>query len=415
MENQICTGYSSNIYCSSIIYFKQKVTYRARKLEKGEYEMWDNFVSKQALGNIHQTGKWGLFQSQKGNDKNNEWKFWIFAVFEQKIQRGDRLDDSHNEQKIVAGALVLERKMGLGKKWHYIAKGPVFADEIMAAGDSETAFVDKSVKLKRIWEILQLELDQNARQNGAVYIRVESDLVRQENSKQSFGDGLEWKGWRKAHAHYQPENTVMVDLTRDDEKILAEMKPKGRYNIKLAEKKGVSIKVFDAASGNLEWAVAQYSKILAETTDRDGFSGHDKKYYLDMIKTLGEKNCSLYLAEYQGEIIAGLIVTFYNQLAIYYFGASANKHRNVMAPYLLQWEAMREAKRRGMKWYDFLGVAPAIDQNGKVDNKHPWAGVTEFKLKFGGQRVDFLPAKEKIYKPFWYWLMLIRKKIRISL
>jgi len=126
-----------------------------------------------------------------------------------------------------------------------------------------------------------------------------------------------------------------------------------------------------------------------------------------MLEELGPERCKLYLAEFEGEIIAGIIVTFFGDMAIYYFGASGNAHRNVMAPYLLQWVAMRFAKARGIKWYDFLGIAP-LDENGEVDEKHAWAGVTEFKRKFGGVTVNYLPARELVYD--WPMFLALRLK-----
>ncbi|MCC7432274.1 peptidoglycan bridge formation glycyltransferase FemA/FemB family protein [Candidatus Peregrinibacteria bacterium] len=406
MENQICTDYLSNIYCSSTTYFKLKVTYRARKLKVNEYQKWDAFVAGQRLGNVHQTSKWGDFQRLKEEAKqvDNGWDFWIFAVFKEKIRRGDSEKAQMEAETLIGGALVMRRKMGYGKNWHYIAKGPIFADDL--SGNSiNDAFL-----------ALMESIDENARSDSAVFLRVESDFVKKGPEDCGVRLELNWKEFRKAHAHYQPENTVMVDLAGSEEQILAKMKPKGRYNIKVAQKKGVVVSKFDAESEKLEWAVGQYAQILTETTTRDGFAAHGKDYYLNMIGGLGPEQCQLYLAEYEEEVIAGLIVTFYRDLAIYYFGASSNKHRNVMAPYLLQWEAMKEARSRGVRWYDFLGVAPEIapgnGDEGGYDSKHEWAGVTEFKLKFGGARVDFLPAMEKVYKPFWYWAMVLRKKLK---
>lgn len=406
MENQICTGYLSNIYCSSTTYFKLKVTYKARKLRADEYQKWDTFVTEQRLGNVHQTSKWGDFQRLKEGDDQvgNGWDFWIFAVFKEKIRRGDSEKPQIDAETLLGGAMVMRRKMGYGKNWHYIAKGPVFSDNL-----SENAINDGFLVLMEI-------IDENARNDSAVFLRVESDFVKRGPADYGVRLELDWGGFRKAHAHYQPENTVIVDLAGTEEHVLAKMKPKGRYNIKVAQKKGVVVSKFDAESERLEGAVGQYAQILIETTTRDGFAGHSKEYYLNMIRRLGPEHCQIYLAEYEGEVIAGLIVTFYRELAIYYFGASSNKHRNVMAPYLLQWEAMKEARKRGLRWYDFLGVAPEIapgnGNEGSYDSKHEWAGVTEFKLKFGGARVDFLPAMEKVYKPFWYWVMVLRKKLR---
>ena len=153
--------------------------------------------------------------------------------------------------------------------------------------------------------------------------------------------------------------------------------------------------------------VDAFYKILQETTKRDKFVGHKKEFYQKMLDDLSKKDMAkLYEAEYEGETIAGILVTFYKDTATYYYGASSNRFRNVMAPYLLQWHAMQEAKKRGMKYYDFLGISPPDEKN------HPWKGVTAFKTKFGGEIVEFVRAREYLFKPFLYWLMVVLKKIR---
>jgi len=196
-------------------------------------------------------------------------------------------------------------------------------------------------------------------------------------------------------------------LNADEADILAQMKQKGRYNIKLAEKKGVLIREADPKAKAFNKDIDDFYQLLRQTTERDAFSGHDKEYYHNMVNTLGASGkAKLYLAEYEKEVIAGMIATHFKDVATYYYGASGNKHRNVMAPYLLQWHAMREAKKAGFHFYDFLGIAPAGFK------KHAWAGVTEFKNKFGGEEVAFEPAKEYAFKPFLYWLYRLYKALR---
>lgn len=329
---------------------------------------------------IHQLSSWGEFQASKGE----EWNFWIVGLF---------FDD-----KIVGGALVLRRSLPFGKSWVYIPKGPLLEYE------SENAA--KAVR------ILLEEIRKLGKREKTVFLRLEPGLIQ--NGPQSFGVhvSFNWNsfGFRPAHAHYQPEHTLIVDLKPSEADILAQMKSKGRYNIKLAEKKGVKV-LLAGVDITKDKAVTEFHHLLRETTERDGFSGHPKKYYTDMLEILGDDLVRLYLAEFEGKIIAGIVVTFYKDLAIYYFGASSSEYRNVMAPYLLQWEAMEEAKRRGVRWYDFLGTAPLVgsDAGFEYDVKHSWAGVTGFKLKFGGEKVDFYPGMELVLNRFFYWLMRARK------
>lgn len=359
-------------------------------LEESELAAWDEFVAagsrSDGLGSVHQTSRWGRFQA---GGKQDGWKWWIVGVFD--------------EGRLVGGGLVLKRLMAMGKCWLYVPKGPIFDYKDTAVG------VVVEVWLKCLADL--------GKREKAVYLRVEPGFVERGPAEFGLHLGYEWQNWgfERAHAHYQPENTIVVDLEADEEQILAKMKAKGRYNIKLAEKKGVEILVAGDDSISLEQGVKEFHKLLTETTSRDGFSGHAEKYYLEMLKTLGAEQARLYLARFEGEIIAGVLVTFFGDLAIYYFGASGNKHRNVMAPYLLQWEAMKEAKARGCRWYDFLGTAPLLEvTNGDFgyDPKHAWAGVTEFKLKFGGEKVDFYAGAELVYDKMLYLMMRLRKKMR---
>ncbi len=350
-----------------------------------EWVEWNNFVENNPLGSIHQISLWGQFQS---NSIYRD-KFWIIAVFE--------------NGKIIGGSLVIRQKLPFGKCWFYLPRGPL---------------VDlKTEKSQSILNKLFIKLKLLAKQEKTVWIRIDPEISMKKKfpgiiAKEEIK--INWKklGFKNAHAHYQPENTVMLDLTMNEQEILAQMKPKGRYNIKVAERNNVIIHNMN----NLKQDSENFYKILKETTVRDKFNGHELKYYQDMLKILGPEHIQLYLAEYvkmgeQPQIIAGIIVTFFKDLAIYYFGASSNQYRNVMAPYLLQWTAIKEARERGLKRYDFLGVAPE-----NSDANHPWAGVTGFKLKFGGKRVDFYPAQEMVVAPIWMWLigmvkMLFRMRI----
>jgi len=259
----------------------------------------------------------------------------------------------------IDSVIVQKMPLPLGKCWLYVNRGKI------------------------------INLDELARKQKAVFARFEHPYQKSQNHK--FDKTL-----KNAHAHYQPDTTLVIDLTKSKDEILAQMKQKGRYNIKLAQKKEVQIRE--------EKNAAEFYKILKQTTQRDKFKGHGPNFYQKMIDMV--EGSKLYIAEYQGETIAGLIATFYKDTATYYYGASSNKHRNVMAPYLLQWHAIKEAKAQGCKYYDFLGIAPEGAKN------HPWKGVTEFKRKFGGEVVQYDHAKERIYQPFWYWVMRLVKKLR---
>lgn len=280
-------------------------------------------------------------------------------------------------------ALLIKQQLPMGKCWLWCARGPIMDD-----------YTDQTA-----WHNFLKETRSIALLNQAIFLRVEPPV-------QVNGDLVWPQEFKLAHGHYLPEHTLIVDLRIAEEQILAQMKPKGRYNIKLAQKKGVQV----YKSENITHDSKVFYQILTETTQRDGFAPHNQSYYQKMLEILQPQGLAeLFLAEYEGKIIGGLIATFYQNTATYYFGASSNEYRNVMAPYLLQWEAMLEGKKRGCEYYDFLGIAPD-----EKDPKHPWAGITEFKRKFGGEMIAFHQAREYVFQPMWYQGMKLYKKIKRS-
>lgn len=312
---------------------------------------------------IEQSKEWGEFQ-QNIPGRGKSW-----------------LINFANSRGNLDSALLIKQKLPFGKCWLWCPRGPILENY-----EDETA-----------WHTFVREAQIIAYQEKALFLRVEPPVLSNE--------AIKWpNGFKKAHDHYLPEHTQIIDLTQTEERILTQMKPKGRYNIRLAEKKGIKIKKSHDLNEDLE----HFYRILKETTTRDGFSGHNFEYYQNMLKSLSNGNLvELFLAEYENEFIGGIIVTFYQGRATYYFGASSNQHRNLMAPYLLQWEAIKEAKRRQCTVYDLLGIAPSGSKK-----SHPWYGITEFKNKFGGQEISYHSAKEYIFKPIWFKAMKLYKRLR---
>jgi lipid II:glycine glycyltransferase (peptidoglycan interpeptide bridge formation enzyme) len=187
------------------------------------------------------------------------------------------------------------------------------------------------------------------------------------------------KKFSRAAADVQPPDTVLVDLTKPEEELLAAMKNKWRYNIGLAEKKGVAVRQADKA--HIQQELECYYRLYRETAARDGISIHGPDYYrtlFELAEQNGGADVRLYLASHEGEDIAGIVTLFRKDEGVYLYGASANHKRNLMAPYALQWEAMRDAKASGCLFYDMFGIPPGEDPD------HPMAGLYRFKTGFGG-------------------------------
>lgn len=204
---------------------------------------------------------------------------------------------------------------------------------------------------------------------------------------------------RLAPDNIQPPDTVLVDLSAPVEEILSRMKSKWRYNIRLAEKKGVEVRRCGAE------AIDVFYSLYETTSRRDGIAIHHKGYYQDLLRrsavganlendTNGGATSSLetslhevparvdlYVASYRDEPLAAIITLFSGREAVYLYGASSNSHRNLMPAYLLQWRAMQDARAAGCMVYDLYGIPPTDDP------EHPMHGLYRFKTGFGGQNV----------------------------
>ncbi|MDR2177618.1 MAG: peptidoglycan bridge formation glycyltransferase FemA/FemB family protein [Treponema sp.] len=194
----------------------------------------------------------------------------------------------------------------------------------------------------------------------------------------------------KAPSNVQAPDTVLIDLAPPPEKILAAMKAKWRYNTGLAEKRGVTVHRFFAAghpAAELEQALALFYGLLRETAARDGIAIHGFEYYRGLFAHAAEYPSSLgtprpdvrlYLAMYEGQTLAGIVTLFRGSEGVYLYGASSSQYRNLMAPYALQWTAIRDARESGCGHYDLFGIPPSPDP------VHPMAGLYRFKTGFTG-------------------------------
>lgn len=200
-----------------------------------------------------------------------------------------------------------------------------------------------------------------------------------------------------------PKATRVLDVSKSEEEILGQMKSKTRYNIRLSAKKGVKVRI---SNDPKDFDV--FYELLLSTAGKDkGYAPHEKKYYQKMLEILGPKNIAkLFIAEFKGKPLAGILVSFYGGVATYLHGGSSEEHRELMAPYLCQWEAIKYARENGQKIYDFWGVAETDDPN------DPWAGITRFKEGFGGEKVIFAGTYDLVLNKFWYNILTIAAKIK---
>ena len=317
---------------------------------------WDQFISKHPDGHFLQSWGWGELKAGAG------WHPLRFALW----------DDQEN---MVAGAQVLCRTvphMPLRAGFlAYIPKGPVI-DWLQP----------------ELCQVFFTQLHMQLRRRGAIALRMEPPLLVEIATNDSLMKGLEQTIFYPT-TPVQPARTILLDLTLDETALLAQMKEKWRYNVRLAERKGVRVRVAQTIDDVKAWYA-----LLQTTSKRDDFGVHTLDYYMRAWEIFSARQqARLFLAEHDGQLLAGIFVSCYAQQGIYLYGASSNEQRNLMPNYLLQWEAIRWAKREGAAHYDFWGI-PATEQKDEA-----MAGVYRFKRGWGGKVVRFVGCYEHVYHP----------------
>ncbi|MFA6097956.1 MAG: peptidoglycan bridge formation glycyltransferase FemA/FemB family protein [Patescibacteria group bacterium] len=328
----------------------------------------NTFIGSQTRAQFLQSWGWGEFQVGLGR------QIWRLGVLE--------------NEKIIGSALIVRQPLPFGKCYLYCPRGPVVDGQLP---------VDKHLA---VLKTLASDIVGRAARSGAMFVKLEPPLVK--IHRRAFDDLLREFNYREA-GFVQPRDSWYLDLSKSEEELIQAMHQKTRYNIRLAEKKDVHVRVSNNPKDfEIFW---QLNKM---TSERDQFQTHSQDYYQKMLETLLPAGFQkIFIAEYEGKSIAANIVVFYGDTATYLHGASADEYRNVMAPHLLQWRQIQEAKKLGLRYYDFWGVAP----EGSIKEK-AWAGITRFKKGFGGTGVSYLGAFDLILNKFWYKLYKIGQKIK---
>ena len=245
-------------------------------------------------------------------------------------------------------------------------------------------------------EKLLPELDRVCAEQGAFMLKVEPD----QPWDAARAVALRAAGLRQSPQTIQPASTIVIDLEPDEDEILARMKQKTRYNIRLAGRKGVMVRAWDD--------LPSFARMMDETAARDEFGAHSLTYYQKAYELFhARSSCELLVAEFEGQALAALMVFARGERAWYFYGASRDAHREKMPTYLLQWEAMRWAKARGCRLYDLWGIPDkdeAVLERDFQDRSDGLWGVYRFKRGFGGQVVRSLGAWDRVYRPLRYAL-----------
>ncbi len=216
-------------------------------------------------------------------------------------------------------------------------------------------------------------------------------------------DMLKTLGFRDAPMHnMDAEICWVLDITTSEETLLSDMRKSHRYLIKKSQKEHIEIVKMDEVNKD----ALSFLEIYNSLASHRGFVAH--KGLVEELEILGaDKEAVLFLAKYEGKVIGGALIDFAGNMAIYHHGASDDTYRNLSVSYLLQWEAIQEAKKRGKKIYNFWGIAS------NESKKHPWAGLTMFKTGFGGEKREFMHAQDLPLSPWYIKTYLIETLTRI--
>lgn len=234
---------------------------------------------------------------------------------------------------------------------------------------------------------------------GTVFLRIEPTEITEKEIKLNNLKLVTKNSLLSGQA--SPKATRALDITKTEEEILAQMKPKTRYNIRLAEKKGVQVKMLDSDD-------LLYEMLTATAKKSGDYHPHEKPYYTKLIKDLSRNGAAhVFVAQdKEGDFLAAILVSFFNGTATYLHGGQNDLKKNLMAPYLCQWVAIEKAKELGCSYYDFWGVAESEDPN------DPWSGISRFKEGFGGEKIIFPGSFDYVINPFWYNLLTTAARIK---
>ena len=297
---------------------------------------WNRLAAGHRDANLLQSGAWGDLKARYG------WRTVRLAVGDGSVSRG--------------GVQVLTRTrrippLGPSVGLAYVPRGP------LAESDADA-------------EVLIEASINEARRHGASLLRIEP-------IRNVHATILAAMGFKKTMAFVQIPRTAVVDLAADDTELLGSFKPKMRYNVRLAARRGVEVERDSGQAG-----FDAFYEMTTATAARQGFAVHAPSYYRDVAQTFGD-DAALFIARYEGRALAALMAVAFGPEAVYLYGASSDAERGRMAPHAVQWAAMQWAREHGCQRYDLWGMA---DPN---DPDDPMAGVHRFKLGFNPRLVEY--------------------------
>ncbi|MEK7187950.1 MAG: peptidoglycan bridge formation glycyltransferase FemA/FemB family protein [Patescibacteria group bacterium] len=327
---------------------------------------WEHFLAEASPHSFLHSWNWGEVQEKLGT----------------KVIRLGLYED----QSLIAVALILLIKARRGS-FLFCPHGPV---------------VENKENIKPVLTTLLPELEKRGKELGCVFIRV-SPLFKKNSEYEAIFREL---GFRNAPVHLMhPELAWILNIDESEEAILKNMRKTTRYLVRRGEKEGVKIRI-----GETKEDLENFLKVYRTTVDRQNFTPFKGDFFKTELEVFKKDNqVKLFLAEYDGKVITAAMIVFYGQSAFYHHGASDQTYSHIPGAYLLQWQVIREAKARGLQFYNFWGIVPPEEK------KHPWAGLSLFKTGFGGYSEVYLHAQDYLLsQKYWlvYFIETLRRKKR---
>ncbi len=331
---------------------------------------WNDFVRASAHPSVMQSWEWGELKAATG------WRPTVVAV--------------EDDGGIAAGALMLERRLPwVGRALLYAPRGPVLDWD------------DGEMLARLLGDIRAL-----ARERGAIALKIDPCVPAQ---RADVVAALSRQGFRFVGSDdpdlggTQPRYVMKTDLTPEPDDLMASFHKKWRYNIRLAGRKGVTVR--EGTRDDLP----EFYRILEVTAERDEFRVRGVDYYdrlYDLLVPAGV--AKLFAAEHEGRMIAAAILFRMGHQAVYVYGASDNEHRNLMPNHLLQWEMMQWAREQGCTVYDFRGVTREVDGEpvGEL------GGLNRFKRGFAARYMEYIGEYDLVFSPLWYRVYTTARSLR---
>ncbi|MBI5654119.1 peptidoglycan bridge formation glycyltransferase FemA/FemB family protein [Candidatus Uhrbacteria bacterium] len=330
---------------------------------------WDDWQSAQTYAQFLQSWAWGEFRESRGS----------------KVRRY-ALRDGAGEWLAALQLEYRKKKFGLG--YWYAPRGPVFSSKINPEKRPDL--------MLSLCEGLLMVKDLKKQ---ALFWRFEPV------SELSNPEGLVPLSFRRSKAG-DPTSTIILDLDKSEDNLLKDMHEKTRYNIRLAAKRGVTVRLAKDARD-----VEAFLDLAEETSRRDGFVQYPRQHLKDTYSVMhANGQAEIRLAELQGKVLCANMELSFGDTVTYLHGASSSENRNVMAPFALHWVAIQEARRRGFKLYDFWGANPL--SKAMYYYKPSWDGVTRFKRGWGGRQFDLVGTWDLPFNVFLYRLAFIKQFFR---